>query len=122
MTTIQTPALATESIVEVFTNGDCYSLALALAEQNPTLRVGVLREGNGDWIHGFAFDPATNEFIDVTGRQSENDFLDEWEWAEWDTWTDHSLAEAQDMFQSVTRAHPEVPIEEGLRVAAEHGA
>lgn len=124
MTTPQvtTPATSTEAVVEAFVNGDCYFLALALVEHNPNLRVGILREANGDWIHGFAYDPATNEFIDVTGRQSEDDFLDEWEWAEWETWTDHSPTEAQDMFKSVTRVHPEVDIQDGLRIASENGA
>lgn len=124
MTTIQAPAPApsTDDIIEAFVNGDCYFLALALAEQNPALQVGLLREENGDWIHAFAHDPSSDECIDVTGRSSSNNFTMDWDWIEWDHFTFHSLAEAQDMFKSVDRYHPSISIEDGLRVAAENGA
>lgn len=56
-------------VIYLYTNGLCWSLAVALHEMTD-LPVWVVREADGSEVHAFVFDENTSVAYDIRGRLS----------------------------------------------------
>lgn len=105
-------------IVAVFSEGDCWVLALELVKRYPHLTVGVITEEEGDrfgWCHAFAYDLSTDTAYDVFGAQNASDHFPEWDMFNWEDM--YFPENPEEFFNDQERFYPEVCTKYGVTLA-----
>lgn len=110
-----------DRVEEAFANGDCWALALALADVYQDLTVCILTSEDPDaldWIHMLVRDdrdPTGDTYVDVFGVQTASEVVDRWdhilEWEEIAPIEGPALDEA---VRGTSRYWPEVHLREGI--------
>lgn len=116
-----------EYVIEAFTCGDCWALALELKSRFPHLTVCTLIDpfwaGDDEsydhmhWEHAVVLDKNTDTFYDVTGAHRQEDNFPDWEIFDWEDIYEIPDEDITDYFSGQTRLYPEVSLDEGVRLA-----
>lgn len=107
---------------DVFTRGDCWALAIALADRYNDLTVCVLGEEVDDhefgWIHMLVRDdrdPAGNTLVDIRGARTLHQVLDEWDdWPDWEDVYPLDAEATEYAVRGLSRRYPDVAVEAGI--------
>lgn len=116
-----------EQIIEAFTYGDCWALALELKARFPHLTVCALVDpywsGEDDtydytqWEHAVVLDRNTDTFYDVNGNHCADDNFPFWEEFDWEDIYEIPDEDIEEYFAGQERRYPEVSIDDGVRLA-----
>lgn len=114
-----------EHVVEAFTCGDCWALALLLVETYQDLVLCVLAnhdeeyEESIDWHHAFVKDTRTGKYVDVEGEHTFDELDRTWSWTNWEMLLEDPPRSI--FLEELPRHYPEVPIEAGITRMIAHG-
>jgi len=113
-------------IIDAFTAGDCWALALELKARFPHLTVCTLVDpywaGEDDtydymqWCHALVYDKNTGTYYDANGAQTFKDVQDNWDGYDWEEIYEIPDEDLGTYFSDQERYYPEVPVSEGVRL------
>lgn len=118
--TAATPQHTPETVVEAFSRGDCWALALALADRFQHLTPCVVGQENGGlgWIHMLVRDdrdPSGETYVDVLGQHTLNEVIDYWDaFPDWEEIIPLGRADTTRETSDLPRYYPDVPVEAGI--------
>lgn len=114
-------------VIEAYTCGDCWVLALELKARFPHLTVCTLVDpyhgGEQDsydhmnWEHAVVLDKSTGIFYDVNGAHRPEDNFPHWDMFDWEEIYEIPDEDITEYFSDQTRLYPEVSVDEGVRLA-----
>lgn len=107
-------AYSPDELVSAFTEGDCWTLAYALADRYEGLVPHVLVGEDGYWCHMLVEDTRDGTYVDIMGVQTSDQVNETWDsHEEWDEITDATLV-IDPPLTDTDRLYRDVPVQAGI--------